>query len=53
MGLVMPPKEYRSLIDDFVQVVKWTAITFLAAADSASLVDLMLLSWSCTGTNHQ
>ena len=46
MGLVMPPKEYRSLIDDFVQVVKWTAITFFWLL---LILPVLLISCCCLG----
>ena len=42
----MPPKEYRSLIDDFVQVVKWTAITFFWLL---LILPVLLISFCCLG----
>ena len=46
MGPLMPPKEYRSLIDDFVQVVKWTGITFFWLL---LILPVLLISCCCLG----
>ena len=42
----MPPKEYRSLIDDLVQVVKWTGITFFWLL---LILPVLLISCCCLG----
>ena len=46
MGPLMPPKEYRSLFDDFEEVVKWTSITF---GGLLLILPVLMISCCCLG----